>query len=293
MKKIIVKSSFIFIFLLLLCGCDSLGFNNGESNNLSVLTSIYPTAYIVENLYTDAYEIKSIYPKNTSFKNYTLTNELLNGYSKSNIFVYNRTISNDTKSENDYAAYLINKNKNIKIIDASQGMTYTNCIEETWLNPSNYLMMASNIRKGLKEYISSYEQIKKIDDNYEKIKFDLTKIDAELKKASNPINNTLVVSNKCFKFLEKYGFKVISIEQDSNLNDKVLNEVKSIFANKNAHYIFIKDNEEESDLIKQLKNDYKVQTISLNTISSDNNDDKDYISYMNENINAIKLETSE
>ena len=43
---------------------------------------------------------------------------------------------------------MLNKNKNLKIIDVSLGMTYENNITELWLNPYNYLMMAQNTKNG-------------------------------------------------------------------------------------------------------------------------------------------------
>ena len=69
--------------------------------------------------------------------------------------MYNSIIT----KEKDYAVNMINKNKSVKIIDASLGMPYTNGIEETWLAPGNYLMMASNIKNGLKEYITETLEI--------------------------------------------------------------------------------------------------------------------------------------
>ena len=45
-------------------------------------------------------------------------------------------------------------NKNIKIIDTSMSMEYSNEVEELWLDPSNFLMLAQNIKNGLQEYIN-------------------------------------------------------------------------------------------------------------------------------------------
>ena len=49
----------------------------------------------------------------------------------------------------------IKKVGKIKVIDASLGMSYTYDVAEAWLNPSNYLMMASNIKNGLEEYVNT------------------------------------------------------------------------------------------------------------------------------------------
>ena len=138
---------------------------------------------------------------------------------------------------------------------------------------------------------------KKIDDNYETLKLNLSLIDAELKSVANNANNkTIVVSDDVFKYLEKYGFTVISLEENENLTDKVISDVRKLISNKSINYIFIKDNEEENNTIKTLKNTYNIQTISLNSLAtlsaSDRKDKKDYISIMMDNINSIKLEVN-
>ena len=47
-------------------------------------------------------------------------------------------------------------NKNLKIINATLTMDYENSQNDLWLSPSNLLMIAQNIKNGLKEYISNY-----------------------------------------------------------------------------------------------------------------------------------------
>ena len=138
---------------------------------------------------------------------------------------------------------------------------------------------------------------KKIDDNYETLKLNLSLIDAELKSVANNANNkTIIVSDDVFKYLEKYGFTVISLEENENLTDKVISEVKKLISNKKVSYIFIKDNEKENNTIKTLKDTYNIQTVSLNSLAtlsaSDRKDKKDYISIMMDNINSIKLEVN-
>ena len=288
-KKIFMLVSIMFL-LLFSSGCS----NNKITSTMTAYTSVYPTEYILDNLYGENMAIYSIYPDGINYKDYMLTEKQLIDYSKGDIYVYNGTI----QKEKDYAVELINKNKKIKVIDASLGMNYSNDLAETWLNPSNYLMMASNIKKGLEEYINENIEIKKIEENYDKLKLNLSEIDAELKMvANNANNNILIVSSDTFKFLEKYGFTVISLEENENLTDKVISDVKKLMSNKTVNYVFLKDNEEESKTIKSLKNTYGFQTVSINSLSTisanDRKDKKDYISIMMDNINSIKLEVND
>ncbi len=289
MKNKILLVMGIMLSLFILSGCSK----SENTSSMTAYTSVYPVEYILENLYGENIAIYSIYPDGINYKNYKLTDKQLSDYSKGDLFVYNGTI----KKEKDYAVNLINKNKKIKVIDASLGMSYSSDVAEAWLNPANYLMMASNIKKGLEEYINETIEIKKIDENYEKLKLSLSKIDAELKQiASLSSNPTLIVSNDTFKYLEKYGFTVISLEENENLTDKILSDVKKLLANKQISYIFLKDGEEENKTIKSLKESYEVTTTSLNTLSTlsadDRKDKKDYISIMMDNINWVKLEVN-
>lgn len=280
----------IILIMLILSGCSK----NEDTSALTVYTSVYPTEYILDYLYGDNLAITSIYPDGSNFEKYELTKTQIDEYSTNDLFVYNSTID----KEKNYAVELLNKNKNLKIIDASLGMSYVNDVPETWLNPSSFLMMASNIKKGLKEYINESIEIDKINKNYESLKLLLTKMDADLKKiANNTSNKTIIVSNDTFKYLEKYGFNVISLEENANLTDKVLKEAEDLMKNKSISYVFLKDSEEENNTIKSLKEKYKFTTVSLNSLSNlssqDRLDNKNYESIMNENINSIKLEVND
>ena len=53
-------------------------------------------------------------------------------------------------------------------------MKYTYEIEELWLDPANFLMLAQNIRDGLNEYISNHYLKTEIDNNYEDLKLKLS-----------------------------------------------------------------------------------------------------------------------
>lgn len=279
----------IVLIMIVLSGCNK----KEDVAALTVYTSVYPTEYILDYLYGDNISVTSIYPDGTDFKKYDLTKTQLDEYSINDLFVYNSTIS----KEKNYAVELLNRNKKIKIIDASLGMSYENDVTETWLNPSSFLMMASNIKEGLKEYINESIEIDKINNNYNDLQLSLTKMDAELKSiVSNSSKKTIVVSSDAFLFLKKYGFDVISIEENANLTDKVLLEVENLLSKKSINYIFLKDNDEESETIKKLKEKYNFSTARLNTLSNlstqDRLDNKDYESIMYDNINSIKLEVN-
>lgn len=203
MKKIL-----LIISLFLLTGCSL--FKSDALEGAEVYTTTYPVNYLINYLYGDESSIHSIYPTVDNFKEYELSEKKLNEFSKSNIFVFN---SQDI--DRNYAVKMLNKNKDLKLIDTSLGMTYNYSIEELWLNPYNYLMMAKNTKNSLNEYIKDPYLNKKINEKYEQLQYDLSKLDATYKDVfTNASYKVIVTDNELFKFLEKYNIEVISLEEN-------------------------------------------------------------------------------
>ncbi len=286
MKKI----SYLIVLILIMfsvTGC----FKRDTLEDITIYTTVYPIEYLTDKLYGDNAEILSIYPDGVNPNEYTLTEKQINDYSKSALLVYN-----GLSDEKEIAAEFINKNKNLKIIDASQGVIISNNgVEKLWLSPSNFLMLAQNIKNQLKEYITNKYIKEEIDDNYNELKLTISEMDAELKiMAENAPIKTLVVSSDTFKFLEKYGFEVISLEGD--VTSANLNKVKSLINNGDISYIFVKENEDISSTITDLTNAYKVNLANIKTITNLTDEERengeDYLSLMLKNIEAFNLETS-
>ena len=285
MKKI----SYLIILLLILfsvTGC----FKRDSMEDVTIYTTVYPIEYLTNELYGNNAEILSIYPDGINPNDYKLTEKQINDYSKAALFVYN-----GLSDEKKLAADFINRNKEIKIIDVSQGIDVSNDVEELWLSPANYLMLAQNIKNQLKEYITNKYVKEEIDENYNSLKLTISEMDAELKIiAEKSANKTIVVGNNTFKFLEKYGFEVISLEGDVTVSD--LNKVKNLINDSKISYIFVKENEEINSVITDLTNAYKISLTSIKTITNLTDDERkngeDYLSLMKQNIAAIELEVN-
>ena len=56
-------------------------------------------------------------------------------------------------------------------------MEISNRAEELWLNPSNFLMIAQNIKNGFDEYLSNHYLKTAIDDNFDKLKIEVSNLD--------------------------------------------------------------------------------------------------------------------
>ena len=232
MKKKILLIGMVLFGLSLFTGC----FKRDNLEDVQITTTSYPLQYITERLYGEYSTIESIYPLGVNIQNYELTSKQIKDFSNSSIFIFN-----GLSKEKDYVIPMFDYNKNIKIIDTSMSMEYSNEIEELWLDPSNFLMLAQNIKNGLQEYIDDVYLKNQIEEKYEELKVDVSNIDASIKLAvESGSNKTIVVANDLFKFLEKYGYTVISLEENSNFKniEKISEEGLPIFRQKYLGFVF-------------------------------------------------------
>lgn len=284
MKK--VKGLILVLLIILVTGCTK---DNME--DIEIITTSYPIEYITEELYGEHALVNSVYPDDTDIRSYQITKKQLDDYSKKELFIYN-----GLSDEREIAIQLLDRNKNLKIIDSASVLETTYGIEELWLNPSHLLMMSQNIRKGLEEYITSTYLKKEIDEHYETLKVELSELDADIKiVAENASNKTIVVSNDVLKYLEKYGFEVISLEENSNLLDKTIDIVKDKINNNEISYIFLLEHEEVNDTIQSIIDETNVSTLTfrrLDNITDQERDNKEnYLTIMNKNIELLRQET--
>ena len=269
----------ISVFITSGCKKDSM-------EGITIYSTVYPIEYITETLYGDYSDVYSIYPNEVI----ELTDKLIADYSNSNLFVYN-----GLSNEKDYAVKMLNKNKNLRIVDATMGMEVLYSDPELWLNPSNFLMLCLNIRNGMKEYITNSFLRKEIDSNYDKLKLEISELDAEIKLLiENADSKTILVSNNVFKFFEKYGLGVISVFNDENLTDKTISLVKDAINDEEVKHIIMFENDTLTDEVEKIISDNNIEKIyfdSLTTLSSENQTSgKDYLSVMNSNLEILKKE---
>ena len=277
------------ISMLLFSGCELFKLDTIEGIN--IITTSYPLEFIIKQLYGEHCLVKSIYPDGVNISTYEVNNKMLENYSKEDLFVY-VSASNDK----DIAVKLLDKNKKLLIIDGSLGMS-PDYIEELWLNPSNLLMVAQNIKNGLIEYVDNTYLIKEIEDKYEELKLKLSELDAEIKlTAENATSNTIVVANKSLNYLKKYGFKVISLDDDNTALDKTIIEVTDMINSNSIKYIYSLENTEDNETVKLLlENNSSLTEIKLkkldNITSDERNNNDDYFKLMQYNLEQIKKET--
>lgn len=284
MKKLF-KLMGLVIVILLFSGCT-----NDSMDNIDIYTTAYPVEYVTTKLYGTHSKIYNMYPQGISPYSYKLTNKQLTDYSESDLIIYN-----GLSKEKDYVVKMLNKNKKLKIIDATNNIETTYGFDEIWINPSNILMIAQNIKEGLKEYLNSTIISSEIDTNYEELKINISSIDADLKEmAENAEDKNIIVQDDELTFLSKYGLKVTSLDSDT-ATDKTYSEAINTVNEHSIDYIFLLKDEKENEYVTRLIKEYnKLQVIYIDPINNISTNDKnegfDYITLMNNNIDKLKQE---
>lgn len=286
MKKLFILISILSVFLT--TGC----FKRDTMEDITIYTTVYPFEYITNRLYGDNSIVASIYPDGAVISEYELTEKQIKDYSKADLFIFN-----GLNEEKDFVTKFFEQNKNIKIIDTASSIEIDYRVEELWLNPSNLLMLAQNIKRGFEEYINNHYLKNSIEENYEQLKIEISNLDARMRSLLDEAkSNTIVVSDDLFLFLTKYGFNVISLDPDT-VTDKNIQEAKNLIKNKKISYIFVPTNEDVTKTIEGLIEGTNVKLSYIHTLSTitetERNNKKDYISIINDNIELLKNEVYE
>ena len=276
------------IIILSVTGCSF--FKRDSMENISIITTNYSLEYVIRNLYGDNSLVSSIYPDGINVDTYSFTEKQIKDYSEKDMFIYMGL----TKDSNQAVTFL-NKNNKIKIIDATYGMQTKYKEDELWLNPSNLLMIAQNIKNGLGEYITSTYLLKNIDNLYNELKVSLSTLDAEYKTTvQNATYKTIVVNSDSLLFLEKYDLNVISLDPNNESYEKNIALFKNYIKNGTIKYLYTYENVSSTEEVSKCVEESNIETLNFknlkNITDEERETDKNYLSIMYENLELIKKE---
>lgn len=278
MKKVIV----LLMSLFLLTGCLE-----EEKLDKIAYTTYYPLEFATNYMYKDFATVKSIYPNGIDTSKYTLTDKQKSIYASSDMFVY-AGVTDEVK----LAAEFLNTNQNISIIDGTKGLSYSSEVCELWLDPSNYLMIARNIKSTLIDYANNVYDEEKIDKLYDELKIKISEIDVDLTMmGKNASNKNILVTNDSFNFLSKYNINVISIKEGDT---KSINDAKKLINSGEIKYAYVLRGNTLSEEIETFIKNYNLEKIEIDSMytitDEDKNNGNNYLSIMTENINKFKTE---
>ena len=260
MKKTVLA---VLTCLLFMTGCT---FGDDFSDKY-LYTTMYPIEYATNELYSDYAKVQSVYPNGATNK-YEVTQKKKEIYANSEIFIY-AGIANEAYLARD----MININQDLKLIDATKGMDENSKLESTWLDPSNYLMLCSNIKSSLIDYNDNPYVKEAIEDNYKKLNEKVSGLDVLFYNIGKNGNfNTLLVTNEVFKYLTKYNINVISLDTKNETLDKAYADAKKMITSNKIKYVYYLEGDE------------------FTLTDDERKDNKDYITLMNEIIDNYKKE---
>lgn len=269
----------------LLTGC----FKRDNMDNITIYTTTYPIQYLVEQIYGYNSTVLSIYPAGVEVDEYELTNKQQKDYAEADLFVFN-----DKNDEKLIAAELLKHNRNLNLIPVAKGFDEGMDQEYLWLSPSNYLMVAQNIKNELLNMTNSTVLQQEISDRYDQINLTISKYIAELYFiAENAENKTIIAGNDVFEFLESYGFEVLSIEENDKFLQSDYQTAKNNINSKANSYIFVLDTDTISENVNKLKAEgaiiVEVKSM-INLTDEEIKDNVDYPKMMLQFIEQIKME---
>lgn len=281
-KKILLILS---VCLFLLSGCTF-----GESfDDTYLYTTMYPIEYAANALYSEYAKVSSVYP-NGADQTYAVTDKKKQKYSEAETFIYS-----GVAGEASLARDLLNLNTKLNIIDATKGMNSNNKLANIWIDPSNYLMLCSNIKVSLIEYNPNPYVKEEIENNYKKLNVAISELDVQLYNIGKNGNyNTLLVTNSVFEYLQKYNINVISIDSKNETLDKSYANAKKMIQDKKIQYIYYLQGDELTEAQNKFISDnalVKIEIPNMFTLTDkDRDENKDYISIMNDIITEYKKE---
>ncbi len=280
MRKIF-KTVVIALFFITLSSCSGENIRSDQ-----VYTTIYPIEYLTNYLYGEEKNVSSIYPRGADVETYELTDRQKDNYSTGELFVYN-----GLTNEKELAREFLDNNPDLLLIDVSYGLNYEYAIEELWLSPNNFLMLAKNIKNNLIDYTTSTVLGENIENRYKEIEETLSFMDAELRSvaadAQTSGSATLVVSSSKLAFLENYGFNVIILDQDMNTSS-----VENAFSDGSISDIYLCDTDQKTEFITSLESDYEANIIVVDTMytltDEEANNNENYLTIMRDFIDNIR-----
>lgn len=281
MKKI---KYLLLIILICVTGC----LKTNSMDDIQIVTSVYPIEYVVNYLYGEHSTITSLYPHDSNILDFEVTKVLLKDYSNNDLFIFN-----GLTEEKNFVKSMKKYNSNIMIIDSTANIVYDYSIEELWLDPNNLLTIANNIKNGFEEYIKAQYLINEINENYEKLKIELTSLDGKFySSVKNAKTKSIIITNNAFKFLEKYGLNVISLDKNT-VTQKDITQAKELLNNGTCKYVYANYGEVLDDSTKEILEGTNAEILefySMTDLSELNIEKNNYITLMNNNLENLKIE---
>jgi len=203
-----------------------------EEEKIEVVVTIPPLAEFVENVGEDKVEVTVMVPPGASPHTYEPTSSQLKKVSQAKIYV---KVGSGVEFELTWMDKLIGINKDMMVVNSSQGIDVMGNDPHVWLSPLNAKTMVENICNGLIRIDPENEEyyVK----NKSQYLQELTELDDYIRERLEEIENKkfLVYHPSWGYFAKEYGLKQIPIEQAGK--EPSAKEIKDVVEKAKKHNI--------------------------------------------------------
>lgn len=291
LQQLVMKLRLLNIFTLIpICFLSSCEI--GKSNN-KFFTSFYPIYYLTSELVGGKYEVVNLVPYGTEPHDYSPTAKKLGEISLSKCaFINGLGFESWTNG--------LPESINDKIFTVTNGiktLTKGNRVDpHVWLNPFNMIIELDNIYEKLCSLDN--ESLNFLEENYLKIKSDLTALDGYIEAELKDVGNRyLITSHEAYSyFCDRYSFTQISIsgiDPDEEPTPKKMAEIVEVCRKYHISTIFTEELI-SSDVANQIAKETGAKVELLNPLENLSEEDlkrENYVSVMRENVRKIKEAT--
>ncbi|MFE4524267.1 metal ABC transporter substrate-binding protein [Cytobacillus firmus] len=316
------KSIWLILFaigILVLGGCSKATQEDKniqtDDEKIKIYTTIFPLKDFVEKIGGELVQVENIVPAGSDAHSFEPTTKTMVKIAEGDAFIYLGT------GIEGFADAVINavKNEDTAIVKASEGIPLIGASESSedaqheeenneehageegddvdphvWLDPGRSVQLAGNIKNALIKIDPSQQDY--FEKNFQALKNNLETVDSNFESMVNESQNkTFIVAHSAYGYWEDaYGLKQIGISglsPSAEPSQKQLEEIIKTAENAELNYILFEQNV-ENRVAEVIKRELGAETLTLHNLESlteeDIQNNEDYISLMNKNIETLK-----
>lgn len=241
MKKIIRVMLF---FTLFLSGCSS---ETVSSNQLNIVTGVYSTSLLTEEIGGQFVNVSSIYPDDSDIHSYELTPQQVVELQEADLVI----LVNDEIESNIYNA--LEDYDNLLLLE-EHTETEEHNHSHSWLSPAHATEMANIITNKLISIDSANQSTYQT--NSDNLIANLTSIDEDYGSFAANQTKPLIITHDAYSSLyEDYGFNIITLygaHHDDEPTTKEISEAIDQINSNNITTILCEQNDKENQVMEQI-----------------------------------------
>ncbi len=269
-QKIFTAS--IAVILIISVGVVALTTSTPKSNKLNLVATIYPLAYVSQEIGGDYVQVTQLVPSNTEIHSWEPSASNIVATEDAEIIVYNGGGA-DQWMENDILNSLTQNTERI-VIDSTQGLTlvanqdhdageeHGNYDPHTWVSPYMLKLQSEKIYSALVQADPAHQDY--YTQRWQTLEGKLTQLDTEYNEGLAQVNKTSIfVSHEAFGYLaSSYGFEqhgVIGLSADEQPSTNTIAKLVSEMESHQIYVVYV-DPVYSNEYAQTIKNEVEAQT---------------------------------